>query len=1176
MTSWKAYFCAVGEPTSPSPSPSPSFNPTVSDTTCPLSGFTTHSCAIFSACDDCVQQYSSQSGGYACGWYEGSGCNVVDGGGSTPFTWGLGGAGTCASPQGTQALLSSRDVSPCSAQLTEAACLAAYPNSYACYYDTTTGLCGTLNQGFFSLGVTSWKAYFCGAVGEPASPSPSPSFTPTVSDTPSTSPSPSATATPSPSPPCARWGAPSTLVPASSSTNFFGAAFSDVLSTLFLSAPQQNQIYSLLLDGSLALLAGGFYGGWADGFGESALFDNPRGLACDATGTLYVADTNNHRIRTVTGDGLVSTLAGNGEWWYGSYDGVGTSASFSQPLALAMSPSDGALFVLEPSSVRKVIPSSGLVSTFFSYGHYYGPVNDYYYGGMGYNSVSDLQGIAVDVTGNVFVLSSQKNVILLVQQGPPSTAQVVSSQLAAPVGMVVDGSGALNVVSSYDQTVVQVTLEGTMGALTPRFNSFGALSIAQDASRSHLFVTTTASGYSNGNGWGGSVVMYSCGGSAPSTVLCPAGSFASHNSSAPCARCPAGRYCPASQPSSPLPCGMGFFCPAGASAPTPCPPNATRFVLHAAALSDCFAAAPLLSMMWEVRTLAGLGANFGGFVDGLASTRLSYPTSVAVDAAGNVIVADSGNRAIRRVTMGGLTTTVAGGGFYTTFGGVNDYATLDGIGTAATFYSASSVAVTGAGAIIVADMYLLRSVTASGAVSTLAGQNPLMLANNGYGYGGIIPEYMAPVDGNKASARFGQIASICIDGNGNILVIDNSDSLRLVTPAGDVTTLALISVTSLALDSKGLIWATTPSSSYNPCTSCLVNIAPNGTVMSRQSLSQGGGVFAPVAITFDAADNLFALDGSTSTVHMFTATSSEDKFVAGGQSNDYMRSSSNDGFGEGSSFNQPRGIAVAPSGHVIIADTENHCIRTITAQPCPAGFFCGDPQLQPFMPCSPGTYCPAGSAAPLPCPAGAPGLLASAASLSECFHTGSAAPGAAAPAGAACWNSSACASGACRGGACCSAASLSAGCGACALQTGSCLTHGPGEACAVDADCGANLCSGGCCCAPSALLTPGCTSCRCWANASTTRATAGACLGAPLPPPPSGCGCAQTPSPSATPSPTGSRTRTPTLSMTPTRTASPPPTPSRSPSRTPSKTSTPSRTATRPSTSRSASRTRTR
>ena len=86
----------------------------------------------------------------------------------------------------------------------------------------------------------------------------------------------------------------------------------------------------------VSTLAGSGTSGYADGTGTSAQFDNPRGVAVDGAGNVYVADYSNHRIRKITASGVVSTLAGS---THGYTDGTGTSAKFSYPRGVAV---DGA------------------------------------------------------------------------------------------------------------------------------------------------------------------------------------------------------------------------------------------------------------------------------------------------------------------------------------------------------------------------------------------------------------------------------------------------------------------------------------------------------------------------------------------------------------------------------------------------------------------------------------------------------------------------------------------------------------------------------------------------------------------------------------------------------------------------------------------------------------------
>src|SRR2546428_1071351 len=108
-------------------------------------------------------------------------------------------------------------------------------------------------------------------------------------------------------------------------------------------------------------VAGDGTAGFADGAGSSARFDNPQGVAVDASGMIYVADTGNNRIRRIAVDGPVSTLAGSAT--PGFQDGAGAQARFNAPRGLALD-NQGNAYVADSgnSSVRAITPS-GNVST---------------------------------------------------------------------------------------------------------------------------------------------------------------------------------------------------------------------------------------------------------------------------------------------------------------------------------------------------------------------------------------------------------------------------------------------------------------------------------------------------------------------------------------------------------------------------------------------------------------------------------------------------------------------------------------------------------------------------------------------------------------------------------------------------------------------------------------------
>ncbi|HWW76042.1 MAG TPA: hypothetical protein VNZ44_11620, partial [Pyrinomonadaceae bacterium] len=140
----------------------------------------------------------------------------------------------------------------------------------------------------------------------------------------------------------------------------FGVAVGRDGTAYVTDAGENNRIRRLTPQGEVTTLAGGGEG-FADGAGAAASFNTPSALAPDAAGNLYVADTGNNRIRKVTPEGFVTTVAGDGA--AGFRDGAGTQAQFDAPVGVAVD-KDGNLYVADTYNDRvRLVTKDGQVRT---------------------------------------------------------------------------------------------------------------------------------------------------------------------------------------------------------------------------------------------------------------------------------------------------------------------------------------------------------------------------------------------------------------------------------------------------------------------------------------------------------------------------------------------------------------------------------------------------------------------------------------------------------------------------------------------------------------------------------------------------------------------------------------------------------------------------------------------
>src|SRR6202043_3983058 len=170
-----------------------------------------------------------------------------------------------------------------------------------------------------------------------------------------------------------------------------------------------------------------------------------------------------------------------------------------------------------------------------------------------------------------------------------------------------------------------------------------------------------------------------------------------------------------------------------------------------------------------VSTLAGLAGSAGSADGSGSAARFRSPRGVTVDSAGTVYVADTDNHTIRKITPTGGVSTLAG------LAGISG--SVDGTGNTARFNFPNDIAVDSGGNLYVSDAFnnTIRKITPAGVASTLAG-----LAGNA-----------GSADGTGGAARFNFPDGVAVDSTGNVYVADtNNSTIRKITPAGVVTTLA--------------------------------------------------------------------------------------------------------------------------------------------------------------------------------------------------------------------------------------------------------------------------------------------------------------------------------------------------------------------------------------------------
>ena len=416
-----------------------------------------------------------------------------------------------------------------------------------------------------------------------------------------------------------------------------------------------NQRVRRVVNGIINTIAGTGQAGFSgDGAAAtSAQLFGVRGLAVAPDGTVYVADSNNYRVRKFTIGGIITTVAGTGAQNFTGDGGPATSATLNFIEDIALAP-DGRLFLADFNNFRVRVVSGGNIATFAGNGNsnYSGD------GGPATNAVLSVPtGLARDKSGNLYVCDQAANRVRRIDpfgtidvfagsnrpgyggDGGPAT----QASLAFPVQVKLDTAGNLYISDNVNNRIRKVTPSGVIST----------------------FAGTGVSGFSGDGG-------------------------------------------PASAAQFSSPAGLAFD---GAG---------NLYVTDSARVRK-------ITPAGIITTVAGNGAT-GSDGDGGPAVKatLNAPVGLAFDSAGNLYIGDSGANVVRKVSPGGIISTFAGSG-QAGFSGDG------GPASAALLQGPSGVAMDAAGNVYIADSgnNRIRQVTADGKIHTIAGIGTAGLSGDG-------------------------------------------------------------------------------------------------------------------------------------------------------------------------------------------------------------------------------------------------------------------------------------------------------------------------------------------------------------------------------------------------------------------------------------------------------------
>lgn len=639
--------------------------------------------------------------------------------------------------------------------------------------------------------------------------------------------------------------APSPIAATSAAIGNPSRATVDGAGNVYFSA--SHSVYRLATTGALTLVAGNSRAGFSGDGGPAARaqLNDPKGLAFDAAGNLYIADSRNNRVRIVDRNGVINTFAGNGSISFGggprTYNdgGPATNALLQLPSGVAVDKSGNVYIADTGDNLIRKVTTDGVINTFAgdSYPGYFDK-DDNTSDNIGPDAINSEfhkpQDVAVDSSGNVYIADTVNNVVRRVttdgkiktlvgdtsagfkgDNGPAEKAGLIS-----PMALAIDGSGNLYILTNGDSRIRKVDTKNVIttvaGSGVPGFAD------GSGASAQFNFPTGLAVDSSGNLYVADSLnlrIRKVSGGNV--TSVAGNGNFSYSGDNGPALN---------AQLSS----------PAGVAA------DASGNVYIADTANNVVRR---VSRDGVITNVLGTGQAGGG------DNQLSAPQSVAVDASGNVYVADTLNGRIRKIS----------GGAVSTVGGTDQ------------FFTPTGVAVDASGNVYVADISrnIVRRVAANGSVATVAGTGTA-------GFGGD--------NGPAAGAMLNAPRAVAVDGGGNLYIADTGNNrIRRVNVGGQISTVAgtgvpgfsgdsglalnaqIANPVGLAVDSSGNIYFSDGSRIRKVQAAGFIStIAGSAT----PGYSGDGGVATtaqlngPAAVAVDSTGNVYVADAGNHAIRM--------------------------------------------------------------------------------------------------------------------------------------------------------------------------------------------------------------------------------------------------------------------------------------------------------------------